>query len=394
MQPEEASQAPAVAQAADTIIFCLPSGGVTALRATDGLVIWDYPTSPGWLRLASSDKIIYLGLCEPSSVKRHLSAQVTALRLSDGKVLWRAAPTDLRGAPRLAVDGDTLFVVGDAGNRAVFALDAQTGSTRWMRPDMRGCGAQLLTAWNAIVDWAALSDYLSLLQVAGNYRLLAADGGTVYLSANNASGVHALDARTGKERWRSGRKMAPISVTPGETQVYARASSSPQGWMVAALRPTDGTLEHTLSFLHGKDRPLAISKEGILYLVRSAQVCALRISDGNVIWSTAAVRAETIAYACLSQHTLFYYHMEPLRQRLTVNALDRQSGQTRWEWTSDEPLVASDYADAAIASGQGAVYVTTCLGIFAFREQDGHLLWRALPNTDLSFAKLVIAPTA
>jgi len=209
VQPEEALEGLAAAQAGSTIIVGSPAGGITALRASDGMVIWGHSTSP--IRsLVCSDEAVYLGTSLPSMVNSRAS-QVIALRVRDGAVLWRAAPKDLQGRPALAVDGDRVFAVGSGEHRAVFALDAQTGSVRRIAPDMRGCSYRLIAGWNAVFRWAALSDYFSLPQTRGTYRLLTAQRGAVYLAANNSSGIHILDARTGilRDRYGLGYRIVP-----------------------------------------------------------------------------------------------------------------------------------------------------------------------------------------
>ncbi len=393
MQPEEALEGLAAAQAVSMIVVGSPAGGITALRASDGMVIWEHPTPP--IRsLVCSAEAVYLGTSTPSMVHSRPS-QVMALRVRDGAVLWRTAPKDLQGRPALAVDGDRVFAVGSRENRAVFALDTQTGSVRWIAPDMRGCSYRLIAGWNAVCRRAALSDYFSLPQTRGTYQLLTAQRGAVYLTASNSS-IHMLDAHTGRERWRSTMRGTPITVTVNEAQVFTEAYT-PQGLVIAVLRAADGTLESTLPLQRDRDRPLIITDQGIVYLIRGPQVCALRIIDGESVWCTSHIWEKTILpgdvalQAFLSDQALSYCNVQLTPQQLTVGALDRQSGKKLWEWKSDERLARASNA-VSLVGGHGQLYVATCQGLFAFRERDGHLLWHALPTTDLSFIQPALVP--
>lgn len=396
MRPGEAREERAAEQTTSAIVVGSPAGDIVALRAEDGMILWIFPTPPVWSTLASSGEVIYLGTHPPSRVNRRHPAQVTALRVQDGTVLWQAAPKELQGPTALAVDSNRVFAVSSGLNRAVFALDAQTGAARWITPDMRGCGFRLVAGWNAFIHWAALTGYFSLDQTIGTYRLLAARGGAVYLDAGTISRVHALDTRTGKERWRSGKKHTPLEATASDTRVYLQADT-PQGLVIAVLRAADGTLEHTLPLQRGRDRPLVISEQGIVYLVRGAQICALRVSDAEPIWCTSDVwegrsaPGDVAARACLSDHALSYYTIPHGPGGLRVGALDRETGKKVWEWQSDERLARAGNA-VSIVAGHGNVYVATLLGLFAFRERDGHLLWHALSTTDLSFIDPVLTP--
>ena len=398
MPPDGPTEKPDAARATPMIIVC-SLVGITALRATDGAMMWAHLTplirSMIWPSIVSSGEVIYLGTAVQERGSLHLPARVTALSVRDGAALWQTDLKDIQGPPALAVDSDRVFAVGDGSDRALFALDAQTGAVRWIKPNLRGWSYQLIAGWNALVRWAALSEYLDLLQDRGTYRLLAAHHEVVYLDANGHSSLHALEARTGRERWRSPLRGSSVEVIAGEKLVVTTTHTK-SGLLIAVLRAADGTVEHTLPLQQERERPLLLSEEGVVYLMRGPELCAVRVSDGRPVWCTAQVWEEGNSpydgalRACLSDQTLFYSMVQSVPKKLTVGALDRQTGKKLWEWRSDEDLSFASNA-VNLVGGHGQLYVATHQGLFAFRERDGQLLWRALPATDLSFVQPALA---
>lgn len=405
MPPEAPTEHRSPAQATSIIVVC-SLVGVTALRADDGALLWMHLTPVNWPVgqpcLVSSGEAVYLGDAVRARGAPYPLARITALRVRDGATLWQTTLNDMQGPPALVVDGERVFAVGCGSDRAVFALDARTGAVRWMKPNLRGWRARLLAQWNALVRWAALSEYLHLDQDRGTYWLLAAHHGVLYVVANARSGLQALDARTGVERWRSALRRLVVEAVAGENQVMTKAHT-PQGSLIAVMRATDGATERTLPLQREKERLLLLTEQDVVYLLRGPKLCAVRVSDGSAIWCAPQIRAELSSSsdvaqrACCSDQTLFYAHVyahvhvvQPAPTRLAVGALDRQTGTQKWQWRSDADLTfASDGVN--LVAGHGRLYVVTSQGLFAFREQDGELLWRALPATDLSIAQPALA---
>ncbi|MCX7681047.1 MAG: PQQ-binding-like beta-propeller repeat protein, partial [Anaerolineae bacterium] len=107
----------------DTVVFSTHAGNTFALNAADGRLRWQRYTGPsataplmdpsrGWVYVAST------------------SGTLTALRRSDGAVMWQhQSDAPILTTPALSRDGSLVF----AGNEAIyaFAVDASTGALRW-----------------------------------------------------------------------------------------------------------------------------------------------------------------------------------------------------------------------------------------------------------------------
>jgi outer membrane protein assembly factor BamB len=153
------------------VVVVADSAGILAgLDAATGTRRWthtasDGVTAPTW---AAAGGVLYA--CA--------NTQVRAYDLATGAPKWTSA-VDARldpGNKPLTVAGGTVFVPGDArvqqSARALTALDAATGRTRWT----------FTTGEKAYVEGPA-----------------AVDGGTVYLGSER--GLYAVDAATGTRKW-------------------------------------------------------------------------------------------------------------------------------------------------------------------------------------------------
>ncbi len=386
-------------QAPHAIVVC-SLAGITALRATDGALLWMHPLPSDrhevvWPNLVSDCGVIYLGVAFRARGIAHRAARVIALSARDGAALWQTDLPELEGPPVLAVAGERVAVMGSVSNRAVVALDAQTGAIRWMKPNLRSWSSRIHAGWNAVVRWAALSEYLDLPQNRGTYQLLAACHGAVYLSASDRSSLLALDANTGAERWRSALRGVSTQIAVGATQVVTEAIT-PQGCVIAVLRADDGATLHMIPVERERERPLLLTEEGVVYLMRGPELCAVRVSSRRSDWRNAQVLDEPSSSsgvaleACLTDQTLFYHWGQRVPARLTVGALDRQTGEKRWEWRAEEEIARASGA-VNLVGGDGQLYIATGRGLFAFREHDGQALWHVLPATDLSVVQPALA---
>ncbi|MFG3498041.1 PQQ-binding-like beta-propeller repeat protein [Streptomyces sp. NPDC047928] len=163
---------------------------------------------------------------------------------SNGAKLWEltGAQTDFE-TPEAGpvVHGDTVYVWQDARLRA---LDARTGGERWSYPvgDAASCGGvplRVTPAEDGYVYVAAGTRVLSVDIMSGHVRWHfeapavflsppafapgpAVTGGGVYL-ADYLGTVYALDATTGKDRWRiateSRQSIEPVLVADGNIHV-------------------------------------------------------------------------------------------------------------------------------------------------------------------------------
>ncbi|WP_405779773.1 serine/threonine-protein kinase [Streptomyces sp. NBC_00859] len=206
-----------------------------ALDGTDGTDLW---------RLSTEAWVYSLQAERGTVVTGTRGGGVQAWEASNGEKLWElgGAQTDFEtpeSGP--AIHGDTVYVWKDA---RLFALDPRTGAELWSYPvgDAASCGGvpvRVTSADDGCVYVAAGTRVLSVDRSSGRVRwhfeapavFLSAPafapgpavaGGGVYL-ADYLGTVYAIDATTGKDRWRiateSRQSVHPVLVAQGSIHV-------------------------------------------------------------------------------------------------------------------------------------------------------------------------------
>lgn len=361
MQPSEARAA---------IIAGSSFGSVTAFYADTGDYMWQHRLPPVWCSCVADHAVVYIAAPTHHSRDPQQQVHVTALCVRDGAVLWEVAPKGLAGYCMLSLAGDRVFTASGMGNGTVFALDVRTGAVRW-------------------------KDKSSDNRL---FRLIAAHGDTVFV-LGNIPGFRALDAQDGKERWRYEHGPEPMRLVVSASLTFAYTYMS-QGPALVTLRATDGKLEDILYLHRGRDKLLALSDQGIAYIIRGTGMDAVRIGDRAELWHVSDILPKSddtlhsgvaSMSAALTHQTIAYSNVQLAPPSLTLGAVELQTGEKLWEWRSDERLATASNA-VSLAAGHGSVFAATRQGLFAFRERDGGLLWHAFPRTDFSFIRPVLSP--
>ncbi|WUL62540.1 PQQ-binding-like beta-propeller repeat protein [Streptomyces sp. NBC_00344] len=220
------------------------SGG--RIHASDGPTLYALDGADGsdlW-RLTTDAWVYSLQVDRGTVVTGTRGGGVQAWEASNGEKLWEiaGAQTDFE-TPEAgpAVHDDTAYVWKDA---RLLALDPRTGAERWSYPvgDAAACGGvpvRITSAEDGCVYVAAGTRVLSIDRASGRVRwhfeapavFLSAPafvpgpavaGGGVYL-ADYLGTVYALDATTGKDRWRiateSRQSVHPVLVVQGNVHV-------------------------------------------------------------------------------------------------------------------------------------------------------------------------------
>ncbi|GAA2458465.1 outer membrane protein assembly factor BamB family protein [Streptomyces lavendulocolor] len=220
---------------ADGRIHASDGPSLYALDALDGGERW---------RLHTDAWVYCLRVDRGTVVTGTRGGGVQAWEAANGAKLWEltGAQTDFEtpeGGP--VIHGDTVYVWQDARLRA---LDARTGTERWSYPigDAASCGGVPVRVTSAEDGYAYVSAGTRVLSVdirSGHVRWHfeapavflsppafapgpAVTGGGVYL-ADYLGTVYALDATTGKDRWRiateSRQSTEPVLVADGNVHV-------------------------------------------------------------------------------------------------------------------------------------------------------------------------------
>ncbi|WP_049969334.1 outer membrane protein assembly factor BamB family protein [Haladaptatus cibarius] len=208
-----------------------------------------------------SDDTVYVGSTTYSEYNRH-NGQVIAYNATTGGVLWQR--TDLAAVETSpVVVGDTVFVSALApshdrpapstGKAGLFALDAETGETKWNRDGNRpmyadgvlyvatGDGTEAVNPQSGTTVWTNTD-------VRGS---MSVSDGTVYVLNDTGDSMSALDAQTGTEQWSASLPVSEDDVsgyTVSNGVIYLTANPN----TVYALSADDGgvlwtkTAEHSL----------------------------------------------------------------------------------------------------------------------------------------------------
>ncbi|MET9802615.1 PQQ-binding-like beta-propeller repeat protein [Streptomyces sp. NPDC006368] len=227
------------------VAWCMAVAG-GRIHASDGPSLYALDALDGserW-RLRADAWVYSLKVDRGTVVTGTRGGGVQGWEASNGAKLWEitGAQTDFEtpeGGP--VIHGDTVYVWQDARLRA---LDARTGTERWSYPigDAASCGGvpvRVTPAEDGYVYVAAGTRVLSVDIMSGHVRWHfeapavflspaafapgpAVTGGGVYL-ADYLGTVYALDATTGKDRWRiateSRQSTEPVLIADGNIHV-------------------------------------------------------------------------------------------------------------------------------------------------------------------------------
>jgi outer membrane protein assembly factor BamB len=201
-----------------------PNGVVTALRVSDGSLLWRHVgRKTGEESATVVDGVVLLApLFPPGSTDPTVT--IEALRASDGSPLWsRTLPTNSPESFQLTVGNSDVYVISET--ERIDALRASDGSSLWSYTS-RTPFDSLLPVVDGVVYALTQDGHLSALRASDGFLLWAyaslnppqsfssvvADG-MVYLSLQGGS-MDVLRADTGVLLWRYTPRVPALQLSP------------------------------------------------------------------------------------------------------------------------------------------------------------------------------------
>jgi outer membrane protein assembly factor BamB len=425
-----------------TLLVGSLDGTVALLSARTGDVVWRAATRREVGTLGHDGAQFYVAVGSPVHLVRPPSresqeqcerrcarleaepARLEARSARDGHLLWHREDWGLNGRLDVGAEaGGAVIVVGSTsiyGDHALYGLDARTGATRWTSP--------------------------ATGQMRINGHRFALRGGRLYCYGDGGpGGLVVLDAGTGQPLWRRDGPLVPVLAPGGQVIVEPHELQGEQTG-VRLLDAATGAVRQEFA-LDGYVR--AVTDAGVACLSTRGYehpgLAVVRLDDGHERWRAD----DTLTYQlAVTDSTVYCAHLREPEFVGEVEALEVHSGRRRWRWRTPAdlrtllrlwgtrlPWIAAScgvlagktlvnsmaqpsprevglalwwelkygqwrrpYAlDGAVnamwlAADAGTAYLGTRLGVFALREDDGRLLWHALPTTDVSFQPPALAP--
>ena len=239
--------------AGDTVVFASADGGVYALRAANGRLRWKHQTDRPLVacpRIAGD--VVYVGSSE---------GKFRALNLADGRLLWEYDGVEGFVETRPLVHDQK--VIFGAWSCCLYALDTRTG--------------QLVWSWHGDKPG-------TLLSPAAVWPVTA--HGKVFIVAPDRK-MTALEARTGRQIWRTGDYVVreSIGLSEDRERFYVRAMND--FFYAFATRPDQPEKVWATNAKFGYDinSAMLVEKEGVLfYGTKNGLLFALDARTGAVRW--------------------------------------------------------------------------------------------------------------
>ena len=327
-------------EAADDLVLA-PTGHheparVRAYDARTGRLRWTYPTGPNaFIRALGSGWVVVAADFGP----------LMGLDLASGKQRWRFELASLQAAEYGTIAGDTLFIgtsftsEGALDPPVVYALDLATGRQRWRTVLDRGTDLQ----------WAA--------PVVDGGQVLVADTLSHEGSAPT-SHLHALDAGTGRVRWKAdlhasqqGFFAEPPVVAGG--RVYVATASR----TLLALEVDSGR-----EVWRADGFPVVAGvRDGMVIAAIDDRLTALDAASGDRRWQVP-ISGGGEHWPVLEGDTVYVASADDMI------AVDAATGTTRWQ-------VPVDPAVGPPVQVGGRLYVATNSRLLALDASSGRPLW-------------------
>jgi outer membrane protein assembly factor BamB len=205
-----------------TIFLPLTGGGMLALNAADGKLLWRAEGGGESSAAPTSDeRTVYASTSYSEPEPGRVHGTLRALSKTTGVTLWmRTLPSPLRGT--LAV-GDRAVFAGSSDGR-VYAFDKRTGLTLWINQYAEGFSGHPLLAGNLVYLGSEGGNLLALEQATGKivwqYRThgpiqgpIAITNGTVYFGSGDGY-VYAFSESRKKLLWhrRTGAAVQAVTI--------------------------------------------------------------------------------------------------------------------------------------------------------------------------------------
>lgn len=276
------------------------AGYVLALSAVSGRERWRYENLDAFVSdgVAVQHDQVYVGIV--AHRESNSPSAVLALDAASGEEQWRYAIDDEVGVTSPTLHDNTVYVGSENGN--VYALDAETGTERWVFPT-----ADSVTTPPAVGD------------------------GTVYAGSYDGH-VYAIDAETGEERWKFDTAQRVFSSpTVHGSHVFVGSES----FYLYALAAETGEEQWRLDTGGIVDISPAVHS-GTVYLgTRIGTVTSLDAATGDTIWEFTPSADVEFGWSnpALTSNTLYIVgntSQESSTEPSYLYAVDAASGEQRW----------------------------------------------------------------
>lgn len=331
------------------------------------------------------------------------NGQITALRAGDGVMLWQlkaVMPTHITSTENRVMnievqDGVAFFTLGGGD---VFAVHASDGSLIWRKSLGINLQSRLYVGNGLVVLWHAEEGAIVLRASDGTQLWTRQDDipigiaqGIVFVATQGADPrMYAIDGKTGKTLWMYDTTGSSVSVSADPTIAYIFVSGTYEPVTtgaatiktppyLVALHLSDGSLlwRQASPYNASLQALVTIGAQDIYVQTQATYVCTYRKTDGASISCTtdSLDRGQPISFV----NGTVYIANNEIEQHgaalaLQVGKLDPAKGAIQWLW--QQPATTDGYAGIHI---QGDVVVGLgATGVTAFRLSDGHLLWHAL----------------
>jgi outer membrane protein assembly factor BamB len=240
------------------ILYMQSESAITALRASDGAMLWTHGINRGQ---DGQTDAVEIAVVSDSVYVPTSDHQVCALRAANGTTSWCTSPDSLTAVIGLAADTTGVYALdrtssSDSPTRVV-ALRATDGASLWQRPLQR-----IATAMPSFLVQNGLM-YLS-----------------TYHSPNDLQEIlTALQTSDGTTRWEITTSHVLLATVVQGNVAYVADSTSLQ-----ALQASTGKLlwKHTI---HTADPTRLLVSGSMLYLSDDVQnIFAFKASTGQVLW--------------------------------------------------------------------------------------------------------------
>jgi outer membrane protein assembly factor BamB len=327
-------------------------GGLFAIDMLSGKVKWAYRPAFSTGTASVSTPPAVAGELVITPFAAAYPGAVVAVSLATGREVWRGPDPVQKAA--VAVHGDLAYVLGKNGY--FYAMDAATGRERWkvaFATNRAACASQPIVR-DDVIYFTGSADATpgDPLKPAGYY-------------------LFALDARTGKERWRyraeapyvhSGVCLNQPVITAdtvfasGEAHLYAveRATGRDRWPPVEVRRPVEG-----------QSRPVEVrglvDAGSVLVGMTSGFLIAFEKSSGGTAWEIAGQYRDSSPALAVAGNVLYFQGSPGVRPGAapgaTLHALDLGSRSILWSFS--RPTAEPDWPFGCVTPVDRGLWVSS-----------------------------------